>query len=433
MKTQCAGSSLGWFRWLADVARQRASMMRAFVACTLLAALTAPHAYAFEVEAATVRVLCRGPGGSIGTGIVVGPAGGASRYIVTNWHVVQCTERGGLSGLFLGKDNTVDTTVRAKDAVLDLAVLEASHAFHRPSARLASVSTVQKRDPVQAYGFPGHADQLHGVALLEPTVTDGVVGLIFRGAPKSIQHDAPINPGNSGGPLADSNGRVIGVNTTKIDSSVAEGLGRAVAIDEAIPLLKQVGVSYDISYARGESIEDEPRNDALTPVALGLALLLSATAVFLAANPRRRAAVSEGVTRFLSRQERRPHQSDDQRGGAASPQAKRGLAPGTPLLRGVAGPYAGAEIPLGDMPIAIGRDPKMAQVVVPPSCGRVTKYHARIAYDTATRTFSIEDCWSTHGTVVNGRRIPSGDPIVLRPGDRFHLATPEVAFEVDYA
>ncbi|WP_040854622.1 FHA domain-containing protein [Thiorhodovibrio frisius] len=68
--------------------------------------------------------------------------------------------------------------------------------------------------------------------------------------------------------------------------------------------------------------------------------------------------------------------------------------------------------------------------MIPPTFGRVSKRHALISYDRPTRQFRVEDCWSSHGTFVNGEPLPPGGSTTLAPGGRVDLATAEVAFEV---
>ena len=55
-----------------------------------------------------------------------------------------------------------------------------------------------------------------------------------------IQTDAAINPGNSGGALLDMNGRVIGINSAKASASGVEGMGYAIPISKAMPILEDL-------------------------------------------------------------------------------------------------------------------------------------------------------------------------------------------------
>jgi serine protease Do len=55
-----------------------------------------------------------------------------------------------------------------------------------------------------------------------------------------IQTDAAINPGNSGGPLVDLSEQVIGINSAKISTAGVEGMGYAISIDEALPIIQQL-------------------------------------------------------------------------------------------------------------------------------------------------------------------------------------------------
>jgi S1-C subfamily serine protease len=88
----------------------------------------------------------------------------------------------------------------------------------------------------------GHALNLPG----GPTVTTGVVSALNRtidesgiNIPDAIQTDASINPGNSGGPLVNMQGRVVGITTAVIRGD-AEGIGLAISIDSAKPVIDEL-------------------------------------------------------------------------------------------------------------------------------------------------------------------------------------------------
>ena len=187
-----------------------------------------------------------------GSGFVVAADG----HIVTNEHVVRDAEAVFVR-LFGGE--LVPAEVVASDPTRDLAVLNVDRDGLQ-AVRLGSTEGVEVGDEVIAIG---NAFSIAG----EPTVTAGIVSGLDRFIDfpdgqrlvRLIQTDAAINPGNSGGPLVNAAGEVIGVNTA-IRSGFAEGIGYAISIDHARPIIDQLleGVVQAKAYlgVRVTSVED---------------------------------------------------------------------------------------------------------------------------------------------------------------------------------
>ena len=143
--------------------------------------------------------------------------------LLTSAHVVRDAKRA-VAEFADGSETTAD--VIGRDPLSDLAVLRARDAVP-PPIPLGDASRLQVGQIVIALGNP------NGLA---GSVTAGIVSALGRSLPTQagrvvdevIQTDAALNPGNSGGALADSRGRLIGVNT----AVAGIGLGLAVPINE---------------------------------------------------------------------------------------------------------------------------------------------------------------------------------------------------------
>ncbi|GFP75490.1 protein kinase domain-containing protein [Clostridium fungisolvens] len=101
-----------------------------------------------------------------------------------------------------------------------------------------------------------------------------------------------------------------------------------------------------------------------------------------------------------------------------------------PVLIGISGYFAGVSIPLGREPIMIGRNYKLCQLVFPEDIAGVSGIHCSISYDAVSKTFILIDQSSSFGTFLYSRkRISSGIPIYLKPGETFYIAE-DNGFEV---
>jgi serine protease Do len=178
---------------------------------------------------------------SEGSGIVMNKSG----YIMTNYHVVENadpkndTSSSTTLEVFLPDKRQVKGKFIGGDKQTDLAVIKVELNNLTP-AELGDSSKLEVGELAVAIGNPLGMD-------FAGSVTAGVISALNRTidsgtgqSSKYIQTDAAINPGNSGGALVNSMGQVIGINSIKISVTGVEGLGFAIPINDAKPIVNQL-------------------------------------------------------------------------------------------------------------------------------------------------------------------------------------------------
>ena len=175
---------------------------------------------------------------STGSGIILTSDG----YIATNYHVVSYYDEYDdvIISVILEDGTELEAELIGGDEANDLAVIKANtNGMELPAATLGDSSELQVGEIVVAIGNP-LGTQFAG------TVTMGIVSALDRNissentAETLIQTDAAINPGNSGGALINSQGQVIGITSSKIADTEVEGLGFAIPIDFAKPIIEDI-------------------------------------------------------------------------------------------------------------------------------------------------------------------------------------------------
>jgi serine protease Do len=172
-----------------------------------------------------------------GSGIIIGQSD-SSILIVTNNHVVDGAEE--IKVEFVD-DNKVDAVIKGADSRSDLAVLEvAIEDLSKDTLNAIKVARLGDSEKLKA----GEMAIAIGNALgYGQSVTVGYVSALNREVTNQgitmdlIQTDAAINPGNSGGALININGEVIGINSLKFADTSVEGMGYAIPISDAIPMI----------------------------------------------------------------------------------------------------------------------------------------------------------------------------------------------------
>ena len=179
-------------------------------------------------------------GESTGSGIIIGKTDN-ELLIVTNNHVVEGADH--LRVLFIDQE-TCDAEIKGTDPSNDLAVIAVSLSNIKDTTQnQIKVATLGNSDSLKI----GEDVIAIGNALgYGQSVTTGIVSANNREINDDtitgtfIQTDAAINPGNSGGALVNINGYVIGINSSKIGGNAVEGMGFAIPISRAIPIIEEL-------------------------------------------------------------------------------------------------------------------------------------------------------------------------------------------------
>ncbi|MCR5294298.1 MAG: trypsin-like peptidase domain-containing protein [Lachnospiraceae bacterium] len=179
---------------------------------------------------------------SAGSGIIVGET--ESDYLIaTNNHVIADSKD--ITVTFIG-DEIVPGAIKGADADADLAIVAVSkEAVSEETRKNIRIVTIGDSDSLRvgetvvaignALGY-GQSVSRGIISALnrEVTLSDGNVHLM-------IQTDASINPGNSGGALLNMQGELIGINEIKYVNAKVEGVGYAIPMKTAEPILTSLG------------------------------------------------------------------------------------------------------------------------------------------------------------------------------------------------
>lgn len=179
-----------------------------------------------------------------GTGVIMKEDG----YIITNAHVVSGANN--LSVVFTDDDKTsIKAELIGADAQTDLAVIKIDKKGLTP-AEFGTSADLQVGELAIAIGNPLGFE-------LAGSVTSGIISALDRTLTiedqemSLIQTDASINSGNSGGALVNAYGQVIGITSAKVNSAYGEGLGFAIPIDNAKPIIDDL-IKY--GYVKGRPV-----------------------------------------------------------------------------------------------------------------------------------------------------------------------------------
>ena len=174
---------------------------------------------------------------------------GDRAFIVTNHHVVEGAKQ---IEVTLDDGSKVEAQLVGSDMWTDLAVISISSEGIKTVAQFGDSEVLKQGETVIAIGNPLGLD-FYG------TVTTGVISGKDRSVPVDLnedgiedwstdvlQTDAAINAGNSGGALVNIAGDLVGINSMKIAESSVEGLGFAIPINSAIPVIEELEQSGEV-------------------------------------------------------------------------------------------------------------------------------------------------------------------------------------------
>ena len=183
--------------------------------------------------------------GGSGSGIIIGQ-NDEEVLIVSNNHVTKAESNAKNQKITVtfNDETTAEATIKGADSGADLSVLSVKMSDIKKDTlskiKVATVGDSSKMKVGQmviaignALGY-GQSTTVGYVSALNREIADEDFTM------KLIQTDAAINPGNSGGALLNAKGEVIGINSVKYASEKVEGMGFAIPISTALPIINDL-------------------------------------------------------------------------------------------------------------------------------------------------------------------------------------------------
>lgn len=393
-----------------------------------------------------------------GTGFFVGQAGQDPGYLVTNHHVIEDFINYGAGELH---DYTINgQTYRGRTKIrvyYDSSTYEEAYvveyAENKDVAILKLDGTTNLRKPIPlavpddsvvgsvafAVGYPGLSENLFAGAttswgISDVTVTRGAVSrlLTTQGTGQAIvQIDCDIKHGNSGGPLVNAAGQAIGITTKSVSNTSGEQTNYAVNISEAITLLNRNGVAYATGSGATDPGTDSPVDPEPTPGKSNTGLIIGVGVAVVA-------VIAVVAVLLLRKKPTHAAPPASSASGPSSPafaptEPPRGAIPAGGAveawrLQCQSGAFAGRRFAINGQ-LRVGRDPARNDLVYPSSTQGISGAHCVLRLQGGT--LWLEDLGSSYGTfLASGQKLTPHQPVQLRKGDSFYLASQRELFQI---
>lgn len=430
-----------------------------------------------EWDNSVIRLIVRDDSGmSSGTAFAIDNNG---NYI-TNHHVIVSGINGGKVGAVesLEPEKIHNATIVWHSEEHDLAMVHVD-TWKKPGLTLSSGDSLKKGQVVYSIGYPGAADRNNSADFNVPTIKKGIFSAfktfqLMSPAGRNIkmlEHDASVNSGNSGGPLADTCGRVVGINEQKSLGEViddgsggvavnsAEGIQFSINTIELMALLKQHNVDFtrdDVACSSNVAgvAADSNKKSVLALAIVGALALMFIIGFILLYRRVKNSNNGKFDTRVLSRMIRDRVNGSDPTSQAPTPDAparsyyshddgriihrdeqrkeeKLTPTPEKPLALYCLSPHRN-DLGLPTLNLSspgnytLGRANNNQLVIINQY---VSSIHLQITIN-PDHSVVVEDLDSMNGTHVNGEKITRGDLHLIHPGQSLRVGHDDIIYSL---